>query len=220
MNRLKLLLINISIILLVSCELSPFIREKETINPEQTNVKEETSLFNQENSDDQSYEFVTNDTRFLNSNGYTFWSVPYVNTHDDFEPVTVTVRKESGRSEAGFGIVFCKQELNGKSYMLTVLINGNGLYTVGKVIEGSFHYLDKGWKPSDSINRGQGVNNKISVSYDSEKKLFNLYINDYKVTSFSTSEDIIFKNSKSGFAVVIANNETFPANPVKVTFEK
>ncbi|MCQ2601201.1 MAG: hypothetical protein MJ184_07545 [Treponema sp.] len=220
MNRLKLLLINISIILLVSCELSPFIREKETINPEQTNVKEETSLFNQENSDDQSYEFVTNDTRFLNRNGYTFWSVPYVNTHDDFEPVTVTVRKESGRSEAGFGIVFCKQELNGKSYMLTVLINGNGLYTVGKVIEGSFYYLDKGWKPSDSINRGQGVNNKISVSYDSEKKLFNLYINDYKVTSFSTSEDIIFKNSKSGFAVVIANNETFPANPVKVTFEK
>lgn len=220
MNRLKLLLINISIILLVSCELSPFIREKETINPEQTNVKEETSLFNQENSDDQSYEFVTNDTRFLNRNGYTFWSVPYVNTHDDFEPVTVTVRKESGRSEAGFGIVFCKQELNGKSYMLTVLINGNGLYTVGKVIEGSFYYLDKGWKPSDSINRGQGVNNKISVSYDSEKKLFNLYINDYKVTSFSTSEDIIFKNSKSGFAVVIANNETFPSNPVKVTFEK
>lgn len=220
MNRLKLLLINISIILLVSCELSPFIREKETINPEQTNVKEETSLFNQENSDDQSYEFVTNDTRFLNRNGYTFWSVPYVNTHDDFEPVTVTVRKESGRTEAGFGIVFCKQDLNGKSYMLTVLINGNGLYTVGKVIEGSFYYLDKGWKPSDSINRGQGVNNKISVSYDSEKKLFNLYINDYKVTSFSTSEDIIFKNSKSGFAVVIANNETFPSNPVKVTFEK
>lgn len=220
MNRLKLLLINISIILLVSCELSPFIREKETINPEQTNVKEETSLFNQENSDDQSYEFVTNDTRFLNRNGYTFWSVPYVNTHDDFEPVTVTVRKESGRSEAGFGIVFCKQELNGKSYMLTVLINGNGLYTVGKVIEGSFYYLDKGWKPSDSINRGQGVNNKISVSYDSESKLFYLYINDYKVTSFSTSEDVTFKNSKSGFAVVIANNETFPSNPVKVTFKK
>lgn len=220
MNRLKLLLINISIILLVSCELSPFIREKETINPEQTNVKEETSLFNQENSDDQSYEFVTNDTRFLNRNGYTFWSVPYVNTHDDFEPVTVTVRKESGRSEAGFGIVFCKQELNGKSYMLTVLINGNGLYTVGKVIEGSFYYLDKGWKPSDSINRGQGVNNKISVSYDSESKLFYLYINDYKVTSFSTSENITFKNSKSGFAVVIANNETFPSNPVKVTFKK
>lgn len=220
MKKIELILIMTIIFVITSCELSPFVREKETINPEQTNVKEETSLFNQENSDDQSYEFVTNDTRFLNRNGYTFWSVPYVNTHDDFEPVTVTVCKESGRTEAGFGIVFCKQELKGKSYMLTVLINGNGLYTVGKVIEGSFYYLDKGWKPSDSINRGQGVNNKISVSYDSEKKLFNLYINDYKVTSFSTSEDIIFKNSKSGFAVVIANNETFPANPVKVTFEK
>lgn len=220
MNRLKLLLINISIILLFSCELSPFAREKETINPEQTNVKEETSLFNQENSDDQSYEFVTNDTRFLNRNGYTFWSVPYVNAHDDFEPVTVTVCKESGRTEAGFGIVFCKQDLNGKSYILTVLINGNGLYTVGKVIEGSFYYLDKGWKASDSIRRGQGVNNKMSVTYDSESKLFYLYINDYKVTSFSTSEDVTFKNSKSGFAVVIAKNETFPSNPVKVTFKK
>ena len=67
---------------------------------------------------------------------------------------------------------------------------------------------------------GQGVNNKMSVTYDSESKLFYLYINDYKVTSFSTSENITFKNSKSGFAVVIANNETFPSNPVKVTFKK
>lgn len=220
MKKIELILIMTIIFVITSCELSPFVREKETINPEQTNVKEETSLFNQENSDGKSYEFVTNDTRFLNRNGYTFWSVPYVNTHDDFEPVTVTVCKESGRTEAGFGIVFCKQDLNGKSYMLTVLINGNGLYTVGKVIEGSFIYLDKGWKASDSIRRGQGVNNKLSVTYDSESKLFYLYINDYKVTSFSTSEDITFKNSKSGFAVVIANNETFPSNPVKVTFEK
>lgn len=220
MKKIELILIMTIIIVITSCELSPFVREKEIINPEQTNVKEETSLFNQENSDGKSYEFVTNDTRFLNRNGYTFWSVPYVNTHDDFEPVTVTVCKESGRSEAGFGIVFCKQDLNGKSYMLTVLINGNGLYTVGKVIEGSFYYLDKRWNASDSIRRGQGVNNKLSVTYDSESKLFYLYINDYKVTSFSTSENITFKNSKSGFAVVIANNETFPSNPVKVTFEK
>lgn len=220
MKKIELILIMTIIFVITSCELSPFVREKETINPEQTNVKEETSLFNQENSDGKSYEFVTNDTRFLNRNGYTFWSVPYVNTHDDFEPVTVTVCKESGRTEAGFGIVFCKQNLNGKPYMLTVLINGNGLYTVGKVIEGSFYYLDKGWKASDSIRRGQGVNNKLSVTYDSESKLFYLYINDYKVTSFSTSEDVIFKNSKSGFAVVIANNETFPSNPVKVTFKK
>ena len=101
MKKIELILIMTIIFVITSCELSPFVREKEAINPEQTNVKEETSLFNQENSDDQSYEFVTNDTRFLNRNGYTFWSVPYVNTHDDFEPVTVTVCKESGRDSAG-----------------------------------------------------------------------------------------------------------------------
>lgn len=220
MRKLNLILIMTFLAIICSCELTPYVKEKGTLNLEEVNVKEETLLFNQKNSEETVYEFITNNPKFLNKNGYTFWSVPYENSQDFFEPVTVTVCKESGRSEAGYGIVFCKQELNGKSFMLTVLINGNGLYTVGKVIEGSFYYLDKGWKSSASIKRGLGVKNKISVTYDSEKKLFDLCINDFKITSFSTSENISFSNSKSGFAVVIANNETFPVNPVKVTFEK
>lgn len=220
MRKLNLILIMTFLAIICSCELTPYVKEKGTLNLEEVNVKEETLLFNQKNSEETVYEFITNNPKFLNKNGYTFWSVPYENSQDFFEPVTVTVCKESGRSEAGYGIVFCKQELNGKSFMLTVLINGNGLYTVGKVIEGSFYYLDKGWKSSESIKRGLGVKNKISVTYDSEKKLFDLCINDFKITSFSTSENISFSNSKSGFAVVIANNETFPVNPVKVTFEK
>lgn len=220
MRKLNLILIMTFLAIICSCELTPYVKEKGTLNLEEVNVKEETLLFNQKNSEGTVYEFITNNSKFLNKNGYTFWSVPYENSQDFFEPVTVTVCKESGRSEAGYGIVFCKQELNGKSFMLTVLINGNGLYTVGKVIEGSFYYLDKGWKSSESIKRGLGVKNKISVTYDSEKKIFDLCINDFKITSFSTSENISFSNSKSGFAVVIANNETFPVNPVKVTFEK
>ena len=60
----------------------------------------------------------------------------------------------------------------------------------------------------------------ISVSYDSESKDFMLRINGYTVTTFAVSEDIVFKDSKTGYVVVIANNEAFPNNPVKVTFEK
>ena len=46
-----------------------------------------------------------------------------------------------------------------------------------------------------------------------------LKINGYEITSFTVSEQISFKNSRSGFAVVIASNENFPDKPVRVTFE-
>lgn len=203
---------------LFSCSLSPFDDAEEPVPPEKTSISEESSLFR---TDGESEKFVleTNDTKYLSANGRTFWTAKETNSSESFEPISVTVCKESGRTEAGFGIVFCSQELDETPFMLAVLINANGLYTAGKVSNGIFSHIT-GWRNSVYINKGLGIQNVISVSCDSESKNFTLSINGYAVTAFAVSENIVFNGSKSGFAVVIANNENFPENPVKVTFEK
>ncbi len=217
--KIEKLLIRVFIIIsFSSCTLEPFEDKINPVSLEQTEIMEESSLFA---SDEQhkSYTFETNRTEYLTANGWTLWTVPCVNTQENFKPLTVEVIKKSGRTEAGFGIVFCAQEIKGKQFMLTVLINGNGYYTVGRVYNGVFSHINEGWKNSNFINKGYGIKNTIAVTYDEISRNFLLKINGYNVTEFTVSENILFKNSRSGFAVVIANNESFPNNPVKVTFE-
>ena len=104
--------------------------------------------------------------------------------------------------------------------MLTVLINAKGLYTVGKVVDGVFSHINGGWKDSSYINKGHGTYNNVSVSYDGESRNFMLRINGYDITDFTVPEEISFRGSRSGYAVVIAHNEDFPRTSVKVIFEK
>ena len=218
MKHEKLLIVFAALALFSSCGLAPFEEGENLIKPEQTNLQEESSMFEKDERN-KIFTFETNDTKYLGANGWTLWTVPNVNTSESFNPVAVEVIKESGRTEAGFGLVFCEQKIEGKPFMLAVLINANGYYTVGKVSDGVFCHINDGWKNSNFINKGYGIKNTISVAYDTGTKNFILKINGYEITSFTVSEQISFKNSKSGFAVVIANNENFPSKPVRVTFE-
>ena len=218
MKHENLLIVFASLVLFSSCELAPFEEGENLINPDQTNLQEESSMF-EKDEQNKIFTFETNDTKYLGANGWTLWTVPNVNTSESFNPVAVEVIKESGRTEAGFGLVFCEQKIDGKPFMLAVLINANGYYTVGKVSDGVFCHINDGWKNSNFINKGYGIKNTISVAYDTGTKNFILKINNYEITSFTVSEQISFNNSKSGFAVVIANNENFPSKPVRVTFE-
>ena len=218
MKHENLLIVLASRVLFSSCEIAPFEEGENLVNPEQTNLQEESSMFEKDERN-KTFTFETNDTKYLGANGWTLWTVPNVNTSESFNPVAVEVIKESGRTEAGFGLVFCEQEIEGKPFMLAVLINANGYYTVGKVSDGVFCHINDGWKNSNFINKGYGIKNTISVAYDTGTRNFILKINGYEITSFTVSEQISFKNSKSGFAVVIANNENFPSKPVRVTFE-
>lgn len=218
MKHENLLIAFASLVLFSSCELTPFEEGENLVNPDQTNVQEESSMF-EKDEQNKIFTFETNDTKYLGANGWTLWTVPNVNTSESFNSVAVEVIKESGRTEAGFGLVFCEQKIEGKPFMLAVLINANGYYTVGKVSDGVFCHINEGWKNSNFINKGYGIKNTISVAYDTGTRNFILKINSYEITSFTVSEQISFKNSKSGFAVVIANNENFPGKPVRVTFE-
>lgn len=218
MKHENLLIAFASLALFSSCGLASFEEGENLIKPEQTNLQEESSMFEKDERN-KIFTFETNDTKYLGANGYTLWTVPNANTSENFNPIAVEAVKESGRTEAGFGIVFCEQETGGRPFMLAVLINAKGYYTVGKVCDGVFGHINDGWKNSNFINKGYGIKNTISVAYDTGAKNFILKINGYEITSFTVSEQISFKNSKSGFAVVIANNENFPSKPVRVTFE-
>ncbi len=218
MKHENLLIVFASLALFSSCELAPFEEGETLTRPEQTNLQEESTLF-EKDEQNKIFTFETNDTKYLGAKGWTLWTVPNVNTGESFNPVAVEVIKESGRTEAGFGLVFCEQEIEGKPFMLAVLINANGYYTLGKVSDGVFCHINDGWKNSNFINKGYGIKNTISVAYDTGTSNFILRINGYEITSFTVSEQISFKNSRSGFAAVVANNENFPDKPVRVTFE-
>ena len=218
MKHENLLIVFASLVLFSSCEIAPFEEGENLVNPDQTNLQEESSMF-EKDEQNETFTFETNDTKYLGEKGWTLWTVPNVNTSESFNPVAVEVIKESGRTEAGFGLVFCEQKIEGKPFMLAVLINANGYYTVGKVSDGVFCHINDGWKNSNFINKGYGIKNTISVAYDTGTRNFILKINGYEITSFTVSEQISFKNSRSGFAVVIAHNENFPSKPVRITFE-
>lgn len=218
MKKKKNLLGLVFLTFLCSCGLSPFEESPSLVMPEETNIKQETTLFKESESAD-AVVFEMNDSKYLAANGYTFWTVPFINDMDKFSPMSVRVCKESGRMEAGFGLVFCEQKINEKPFMLTALINTGGLYAIGKISDGVFSHINGGWKNSNYINKGYGVRNDISISFDDVKKDFMLKINGYEITAFATAEEIVFKDSRYGFAVVIANNENFPSDSVKVTFE-
>lgn len=210
----------ILLVLLHSCSLSPFENQEtdSAMDGSIQNITEGTSLFTPDETNSL-YTFETNDTKHISSSGRTFWTVSDINSGDSFEPVIIEVCKESGRSEAGFGAVFCSQEIDRKPFMLAVLINTTGLYIIGEITDGVFKAIS-GWKHSAHINKGYGIKNELAVSYDSENKKFTLKINSCTVTDFAVSKSILFKDSRSGYAAVIAHNENFPQIPVKVQFKK
>ena len=218
MKYVKLLMGLVLLTIMTSCELAPFEEGQNPVNPEQTNVQEESTMF-EEYEQNKTFIFETNDTKYLTPNGYTLCTVPQINTSENFNAISVKVTKESGRTEAGFGLVFCEQNIDEKPFMLAVMINTNGLYSIGKIYDGVFSHINNGWLKSDHIYSGLGVPNDISITFNNTNKNFTLTINNYEITSFTVNEKITFKNSRSGYVVVIANNESFPSKPVRVTYE-
>lgn len=218
MRTVKLLAGIPAIVLLASCGLAPLEETEAPEAMEQTSIKEESELFVPDEQN-KIFTFETNDKKYLGERGFTLWTVQGTNGSDSFEPVEVKLCKESGRAEAGFGIVFCEQETEGRHFMLAVLINTSGYYTAGKVTDGEFSHINGGWKSSSHINRGHGIKNTVAVTYDSGNRNFLLRINGYDTAEFAAPEGIPFKGSRRGFAAVISDSEDFPEIPVKVTFE-
>jgi len=164
------------------------------------------------------YVFETNSSRFISKKGYTVWTKSKVNDSDLFETINVVAVKESGNRDAGFGIVFCEKEDENGFFLLAVLINVKGMYTVGKYENGEFTSIVS-WRSSGRLRTGYGVNNHISVSYIKESKEFSLFFNGQEVKKFSAETDMDFSETGYGYVTVISDSEKFPEVPVKVAFE-
>ena len=206
--------------LLSSCTLSPFNEGVQgSINHGDAPAEEKSSLFKKDESNG-SFVLEVSDRKYLKDSGCTFWTSSFENESDGFSPLTVTAIKESGEKDAGFGTVFCIQEKDGKSFMLSFLINVQGLYSAGTIKDGTFSHINGGWKSCDWINRGWGVTNEISITHDEENARFIASINGHAVLSFSCPEGISFSGCRGGFAAVISGRENFPDNPVKIIFSR
>ena len=205
-------------VLFWSCGLKGFENLPADENQDTTVFQEDSSLFQKEEGSSV-FDFETNESKYLTEYGYTLWTSEFKNESETFEPVSVKVCKISGNKDAGYGIVFCSQEIDKKPYLLTVLITAGGFYSVGKVVDGVFNYILTS-KSSSSIKSGYGVYNSIAVSYDAESKDFLLKFNGIQTDRFSVTDNLVFKESSAGFVTVISDREKFPESPVKVTFEK
>ena len=206
--------------LLVSCELTPFKDDNsETIESE---MEENSTLFSKETEAEADYDiyvFETNKKAYINSSGYTLWCIKDINTSEDFEEINVTVYKESGKADAGYGVVFLRQTIDESDFLVTVMINTKGQYIIGKVIDGTFTRISE-WKKSDLLNQGYGVMNTIEITYSNSEEKYIVCFNGTKETDFVLEENVSFYNSGKGYVAVISGSENFPEVPVKVTYKE
>lgn len=162
---------------------------------------------------------TTNNGAYWSPYGYTLWSLNKKFQHEDFIECTVSLIKHSGDSVAGYGIVVCHAYREDYGYtMVTVMINTQGRYTVGKVIGANYESVI-GWKNCNHLRKGKGVENKIFLSYDKEQKKYTLFINDLEIESF-TINDPAHESGRSGYIVVISPQDDFPFVPVSVSFKE
>lgn len=180
-------------------------------------VAESSSLFSAA-ADKHSYTFFTKDPKYIKSNGYTFWLPSHESSTDFFEPVELSAYKESGRTESGYGVVFCNQVMDGQDFLMCVMINTRGQFIIGKVIDGEFLTISN-WKSSPLLHKGMGIKNTIKITYDNQKKVFCLSFNGYFACDFSPVKNAPIYGGKSGYVVVVSNLENFPKTPVKVVLE-
>ena len=194
-----LLLSGLLLFTFISCNMQPFDIKIE--KEDEPTIEENDELFKESNG---SYLFYKRTGTYQRKNGCTIWSVKNVNNSEKFKTINVSGRKMSGEKNAGFGIVFLNQKYENQDFLLTVMINTSGQYTIGKVINGNYKTIQD-WQTFTSANTGFGVSNTIEIMF--ENNLFLLKLNGAEENRFSIDENVKIKDSKWGYVVVIAEND-------------
>ena len=198
-------------VFVVSCDFSSPLAAPESLgdrNPPP--IEKNTRLF-AEGDKPGEFVFETNESGYSRPHGKSFW-FPAGNTQSPFVGWGITVRKESGRTEGGFGIVICDVGTS----MLTVMIRIDGYYQVAEIVKDRYIPRDV-WRFHPAIGRDHGNKNRINVSR-SPDGVFTLRINDQKITTFVDDEAPIHTGGRQGYLVVSSPLEDFPRSPLKVIF--
>lgn len=215
MNRVVFCSVCLVLLVCISCSLNP---PAETASPSSDIPgvwSPSTELFSVQG--DGTTLFLLNDSQFEMENGYTFWTQNLNETVDIIQFGTV-MKKTYGNSSAGFGIVFRCSEVDGSSYLLAMLINTLGAYTIGKVKDGQFTFIQE-WQSSRNLKRGYGVDNCIEVRYEQQEAVYVIFINGQEEKRFMDAYEPVLTGNGCGYAVVIAPNEYLTTNKVEVHFK-
>ncbi len=190
-------------------------------------AEQKNDLFTNQEDNSDIYTFVTNNTQYKKRTGYTLWCEKYTNSSDNFETVKCNLKKLSGDSKAGYGVVFCStKKANNKTYLLVVMINNIQEYNIGKLDDGKFTSISNGWIQTNKLYPGSSsFSNTIEINYITEGEQINkfeLKLNDYVVNYFSDKDNTtpVFTNTNSGYVVCISPYENFFTSNVNVQFKK
>jgi hypothetical protein len=161
-------------------------------------------------------QFLTNESRYANHN-YTFWKrLP--NAGDSFSGIKMELVKESGHYGGGYGFFFRGGTIEGYGEcMLVVLIQKDGMYTVGKVIDGEFFAI-KSWTSFEYLRMGYGVRNTVEAKWDEAESEYVVVINEAEAFRFRDVSEPRCAGGGSGVVAVLTRLERFPQVPVKVRY--
>ena len=222
-NLLRLLVIAYGVISMVACDMSG--GESGQKGQEEKPIFEMISgLFENAGTDVEGKQVTrmhTNDVRYWSQRGYTVWTAWGADNLAPFIERTVEVSKTKGYIGAGYGLVICQgtRVVEGKEIqtMLTVIINNNGQYAVGKVIGGIYEDIVS-WKHSPSINNiGAGAPTTIQV-IGKGAGVFSLFFNGNYIQDFSDTKEPVHSGGRNGYIVVIAPADRFAQEEVDVHF--
>jgi hypothetical protein len=156
-------------------------------------------------------QYSTNDPHYYNTAQY----LPLDVEHETptMTTVTATVKKMSGSSVDGFGIVFCYQDINN---FYRLLITTEGKYNVWKVVGGT--WTEKvPWDDSVYLNTGMNEENVISVTQN-PLGTFTVKSDTHEVTFFTDSS---FTDGDAGPCLWVGSytGEEFPNIPEDARFK-
>jgi hypothetical protein len=193
----------LTMLILVTC-FSPYNGGKDELLLEETKPLQVDELFIDSGIPGW-IKFYTNDTKYRSSRGYTLWTLR--GAEGTLGTRTLRLRKPAGSSIAGYGMVLGYKirlvEDEAVPVMLTVMINNNGQYVIGKVIDGTFNYISQ-WTPASALEAGSGQENIITVQYQGDNKYL-LKFNGTVIREFTDEEEPrCAGEGKNGYMVVIA----------------
>jgi hypothetical protein len=161
--------------------------------------------------------FQVSGSRYWSRNGYTLWTV--WGEELPFAERTVKLSKSKGYAGAGYGLVICQGsrffEGREEETMLTVMINNNGQYALGKVIGSRYESIQE-WTYSSSIREGPGAPNTVTVRPNGDG--FVLLVNNRALGTFSDGTGPCYSGGRNGYIVVVAPSDNNTQGGVDVYF--
>ena len=226
-TQMKLLLgyfvIAISILMLSSCMGSYTPPEAEEPPETPGGLIQASDLFKEGTPDSDrnvTTHLYTNDPAYWSMNGYTFWTVwGDEGINDPYTERTVTMSKVKGNSQAGYGLVICEgvREVNGEEVdtMLVFMINDEGSYAVGKVLDGKYE-SQVWWTRNAAIRPGLGAPNEITIRKNGEA--FEVIVNGQVISEYVEGDEPRHMGGRNGYVAVISPLDKFPQNEVDIYY--